>query len=962
MKLNLHIFLFIFFMLPILLFTESLSAFETVKTKIMRVTDKAQTVEVNLDGARDLYLAATYGDDNYDSDQTVWAEPVLEDSTGNVTDLTLIPPVSAETGWGNMLLNCDHKGDKIRVCGETFERGIFAHAPSVLHFQLDGKYVKFRARVGLVESASRGSASFEVHSEPVKMPAPEVFKRNFGGASAAPAFSVPLSKDAQFEFNPEAAKLLLERGIGEIVFIRRLTLNANHVYTDHVNSRWMPGGGLAVLNLRTGAVRDLAPQLASGVVHRFDVSFDARKIVFDFKRSELEGYRIYEINTDGTGLRQLTFPPEEEPELITKYHRGGYHHGTDDMQPCYLPDGGIAFISTRCQFSVLCDASDNFTVSNLYRMDADGKNMQPLTFSALNEQSPVMMADGRILYHRWEYLGKAAGNAKALWSVNPDGTNPSEVYGNSVTFPECMIYARQIPDTPDKIVMIGASHCCPNNAVGTVIIVDTKKNIRSSDAMTYLTKETASFHHNGFHFLNEKGEWIHDMSGVPGRLFKDPYPLGGGMFLASRKPKGLTWNDVKGYDLVILDADGTDTPLLKDTSVSCWHAFPLTVRTVPPVRPSVRDEVLAAENRAVAVMTDVYTGMDGVPRGSVKYLRILEQVPRSWSARKSWGQDHEGTTHAHSAVGDGHLSVKIQLGIVPVESDGSAKFYVPADRAVYLQALDAKYRAIQTERTYVNYRPGETRACVGCHETPSDTPSRSAGPMPHAMGRPVSVMECQPNQVKNVAEMESEAEVKSEAEMKTETGVKTASAAEPENPSEMTFNYDLQIQPLWERHCISCHGPEKAEAGLNLSAKPERTYCVSYNQLAALSRDPKKQLLGNRFYRNEDAAMNGIEYIPPYRTGALSSTLSGWLSGDGGALREPEHLAYVEYLRKTHPGISLSEEELLTLNNWLDVNCPYHPSYFGHLNAVFEGLPDFRPAVSPEEARSRTGYHPQTKN
>ena len=70
-------------------------------------------------------------------------------------------------------------------------------------------------------------------------------------------------------------------------------------------------------------------------------------------------------------------------------------------------------------------------------------------------------------------------------------------------------------------------------------------------------------------------------------------------------------------------------------------------------------------------MTDVYAGLDNVPRGTVKYLRVLEQIPRSWSARKPYGDDHAGTTHAHSAIGAGHLAVRIQLGIVPVEEDGS---------------------------------------------------------------------------------------------------------------------------------------------------------------------------------------------------------------------------------------------------------------------------------------------------
>ncbi|MBQ3823014.1 MAG: hypothetical protein II807_08210, partial [Thermoguttaceae bacterium] len=52
--------------------------------------------------------------------------------------------------------------------------------------------------------------------------------------------------------------------------------------------------------------------------------------------------------------------------------------------------------------------------------------------------------------------------------------------------------------------------------------------------------------------------------------------------------------------------------------------------------------------------------------------------------------------------------------------------------------------------------------------------------------------------------------------------------------------------------------------------------------------------------------------------------------------------------------VQLTEAELLTVANWLDVNAPYHPSYFGRLHEKFQGRPDYRPEVSVEEARSRT--------
>ncbi len=891
--------------------------FKPAQTAIMLPGEAAQTLKVDLNGADDLYLVATYGNDSYDSDQAIWAEPTLFDAQGNAVRLTTLKPESVKTGWGAISTNKNHAGRPLSIAGQDFSFGFWAHAPSILHFKLGGKYARFETKVGLDTGSERGSSEFQVRGDPAPYPTEAEYKRT------PPPPSVPSVAEVEMAFNAEAAKELLDRGIEEILFIRRLTNTGTHIYTEYVDSEWLPGGGLCTLNLKTGKVREIAPELTKdGVVGWFDLSFDGKKIVFDFKKGPDDGYRVYEVDVDGSNLRQLTFPQEDEEELVQKY-RNRYHHGTDDMEPCYLPDGGIVFATTRCQFSVLCDSGDGFTVKNLYRMNGDGSGMRPLSYSALSEATPTIMHDGRILYHRWEYVDKAAGNAKSLWAMKPDGSASSEIYGNSISFPETMIQARVLPDDPNKIVMLGASHCCPNNAVGTVIVVDTTKNIRDINAMTYITDDIAAFHHNGFHFKDEKGEWFHDLTGRPGRLFRNPYPLSGSAFLVSHKPKGLPWSASAGYDLSILDEKGRETQLLKDPSVSLWQPFPLTTRPKPmqPISVVEVDEDLAEQGQACCIVTDIYVGMDGVRRGEVKYIRVLEQVPRSWSARKNFGDDSWGTTHAHSAVGNGSLSVKVQHGIVPVEEDGSAHFLVPASKAIYFQALDENFRAIQTERTYVNFNPGETRSCVGCHETPDMAAPRSAA-IPKALTRAPSIPSAQPGQTQ----------------------------------TQLVFDYDRQIQPIFDKHCVSCHGPENAEGlagGLDLRGDPQGTYSVSYNALVKLS-TTEKQILGYRKYRDEDAAMNGIEYIPPYRSGTLSSPLGAIVHGERKTSMDDAKLnEYTAKLAETHAELELSPTEKLVLTNWLDINCQYHPSYFGWLHAKFQGDSMFRPAITFEEARSR---------
>ncbi len=890
------------------------AASHLVKTPLMRGGQEARSISVDISGVKDLYLVVTFGPDNYRSDQAIWADPVLIDETGARVDLTSLKPTKAQVGWGRLFVNHNQNKQPLRIGKATFARGFWAHGPSMLHFKLEGKYVRFQAQIGIDKGAGQaGSVRFIVTDKAPKMPS----KAQYMDRPAAPLPIPPSAGESTHRFNREVAQTLLERGIERLVFIRRYTLNANHVYTEYVNSRWSPGGGLCVLDLRTGRVRELARELGDGVFNRFDLSYDATKIVFDFKKGPLDGYRIYEIGIDGNGLRQLTFPPGDEDELIRLYGISSYHHGTDDLHPCYLPDGGIVFATTRCQYGVLCDAPDIYTTKNLYRMDANGGDMRPLSNSPVSEASPAMMPDGRILYHRWEYVDKAAGNLKCLWAMNPDGTATSEVYGNTITFPETMIYARPIPDAPGKIVMLGTSHCCPNNAMGAVIVIDTSDDIRAAETMRFVTDDIRAFAHTGFHFRDSQGQWKLDNTGTLGRLFKDPYPLSEDLFLATRKPKGPAWDAPKAYDLVVLDGQGDATPLYEDEAISCWHPYPLVARDKPPVMAEVKQPDLAEQNLSLCFVADVYQGMENVERGAIKYLRIMEEVPRPWAARKSWYRDDRDGM-AHTAMGDDLLGLKVQHGIIPVEADGSAHFYVPALRNIYFQALDADYRMVQTERTHVHYMPGEVRSCVGCHEKPNNTP-RDTSVVSLAMRRSPSSPGPQPGE-KHAAKL---------------------------------FDYDRQIQPIWDRHCVECHSGDRIEGDLNLAGDPEGVYSVSYNNLVKLSKG-KKQLLGYRAPRNEDAGSAGIEYLPPYTLGALTSPLAAMLSGETIRLRDRDLQAYVDSLAESHKDVRLSKVELVKITNWLDINCQFHPSYWGRLNAKYQDHPNYRPEITFEEALSRT--------
>ena len=713
----------------------------------------------------------------------------------------------------------------------------------------------------------------------------------------------------------------------ELIFVKRLTYNSNHYYTEFINTEWKPGGGLFALSLSDGSTREIVPSLKGGVFGRFDLSFDAKRIVFAWKCEHQQGYRIYEVNVDGAGLRQLTFPLENEARVQEMYRaRPHYHHGTDDMQPCYLPDGDIAFISTRCQYGILCDAPDDFTTTIIYRMDKDGKNITALTNSSVSEASPTMLPDGRILYTRWEYVDKGAVSVKCLWAMRPDGTASAEIYANDISLPPTFIQGRPLPNSANKYVVLGTPHC-PQNAVGTVIRLDMNRNIRTREPMTYMTPYVDIRAEGGFAFCDDGDDnWRRDSKGR-GPLFRDPFPLSDSLFLVSHKLEGPVWTDATAYALYLLDEDGRVDLVHREDDISCFQPVPLRARPVPPVLVPTTDPRLAAKEIATCVVMDVYHGLENVERGAVKHIRVIEQVPRAWSTRRRWGGDAYDQQHV-TITKDTHLGLKVQHGVVPVEEDGSAHFVVPSKKNILLQLLDENYMAVQTERTYVNYMPGETRSCVGCHETPDSVGRAMKTSRVMALARKPSVPGPQ---------------------------IGETSGRRP-------LHYPTDVQPVLDKHCIGCHSGDKPKAGLNLSGEETALFNVSYESLVPERRNGKGrrrfELLGPTIGENHPKTGN-VHYMPAKSFGSHASVLVAMHSKGKVKLQDKEQAAHATRLAEVHKKVNLAPEELLRISNWVDTNAQYYGSYWGRRNLQYKEHPNYRPVPTFDVAQSHVSPIPE---
>jgi len=672
----------------------------------------------------------------------------------------------------------------------------------------------------------------------------------------------------------------------KIVFIKRFTFHSSHFYTDFLDGCSRYGGNISILDLSTGEVKDLFPadsEMAGGIFGRFTLSFDGERLVIDWKKAPIEGFRIFAVNIDGTGLRQLTFPPADEKQRIERYsrqHTGGnqshYFHQTDDMHPCYAPDGSIFFASTRAQHGVLCGTF--LTVPVLHKMDADGANIQKLTNSAVSEFSPAVLPDGWITYSRWEYVDKGQLGIKCLWAMKPDGSGSREIYGNDIPFPPTMLHGRPIPGQPSKLVMLGTPHF-PQSGIGTVITVDTAKNVRTRDPMHFVTWWVDIRQEPGWnHFLGQG--WMRHGNGP---LYMDPHPLAEDLFLVSHN-RDRGWNDPTAYELMLLDDSGNHWPLLASDEHSLWQPTPLVSQERPPVVPSTLNPRLAEKDLAVCFVQDVHHGMEGVEPGEVKYLRILEQLPRPWSCRRLW-EPNQNLVYLISPRSA--LAGKVLRGVVPVEEDGSAHFYVPAGRNIYFEALDAKYREVQRERTYVNYMPGERRGCVGCHETPQDAPLDRVGSA-LALKKPPVHPQPQPGD---------------------------DTAARP-------IHFVTDVQPVLDKHCVKCHGGERTMAGLDLRGELTVAFSRSYERLLRYVKTT-----------DEGSDFGGSEYLPPKSVGSHASPLIKQL--DKGCTG-------MEY--------ELPLEDYVKITTWVDANAVYYGSYWGRIRIEHRDHPNFRPVPTLEDA------------
>ncbi|MHC5056053.1 MAG: HzsA-related protein [Planctomycetota bacterium] len=306
--------------------------------------------------------------------------------------------------------------------------------------------------------------------------------------------------------------------------------------------------------------------------------------------------------------------------------------------------------------------------------------------------------------------------------MNPDGSGQRAIYGSNSWFPPSLYFPKAIPGKPARIVCILSDyHGAPR--VGQLVVVDTSKGWHEADGIVRRLPGRGDPVRVAVKDRLIDGDWP---------KFVHPWPLAepgtgrgaGRYFLVSclAEKKGL-WG--------IYLADVFDNLLLvrEEKGHALLEPVPVVKRPLPPVIP---DRVDLTRTDGVVYLNDVHggPGLAGVPRGTVKALRV---VAYHFGYRGLAGPDKIG-------YGGPWEAMRI-LGTVPVETDGSAMFRVPANTPLALQPLDSSGAAVQLMRSWFTVMPGETLSCKGCHEAPGDfrasqaIPSSRPGSRPRARSR-----------------------------------------------------------------------------------------------------------------------------------------------------------------------------------------------------------------------------------
>ena len=499
-------------------------------------------------------------------------------------------------------------------------------------------------------------------------------------------------------------------------------------------------------------------------VKDLDTSYDGNRLIFALRAPLIEGldadqqptWNIWQYEVDTKQLNRIIVS-----DLIAEQGQ--------DFAPTYLPDGRIVFSSTRQrsnkstlldegkpQFSGL-EESRRVEAAVLHIMDSDGNNIRQISFNQSHDLDPTIMADGKILFSRWDNMGSR--NSFNLYRINPDGSDLEFFYGNH----------SHSTGSNGNLIQFSQPREMPNGQ-----LLSLTRPVLSTKLSGDLTQiDVLNFTENGQPIITGAGSSdVAQLSLSPTDVSNDESVISVGGYYSSAFPLWdgsnrllVSWSLCR---LTELDADNNPTIVActpeRLAAPNATEAKPLfgiwmynlDQQTLLPIitgdegfiyteavalQPrssanyivdTVPEQSLVDQNVGIIHIRSVYDfdGIDVSTNGidvlsdpmqsnadqrPARFLRLVKAV--------SMPDDNLVMLDA-SAFGrsSGQLMREI-LGYVPIEPDGSVKFKAPAKVAFAISILDKQGRRISgRHQNWLQLAPGEQLECNGCHTGNSSLP------------------------------------------------------------------------------------------------------------------------------------------------------------------------------------------------------------------------------------------------
>ncbi|MBA7522661.1 hypothetical protein ES705_14781 [subsurface metagenome] len=378
------------------------------------------------------------------------------------------------------------------------------------------------------------------------------------------------------------------------------------------------------------------------------------------------------------------------------------------------PEGSEIILTTdfysACSPEISYDAKQMLFVAQrnehepwqVWEMDLKNGTSKQITDFGESCSGPAYLPGDRMVFSR-QIPGKGAGSVYALFTMNLDGSNLSQI-----TFqPHC--------DYPAAILRDGR-----------ILMLSKQLHPESGDIMYLAMRPNgtkAELFYKGVHNSILLSQAYETMDGLV-------------YFIEWEQGRGE-----KGDIVSVRQNRPLFSKVIYTTEIpgSFYAVFPMpSGELLVSYRPSATGPIalhcFSAKEKSLGESMIDYSNYHVLEPVLVEAYRRPRNLPDEVNMRQSTGlllcQDINVTAIPHDSDINPLLKATMievlgmdkSLGIVPVEEDGSVYLKVNADTPVRFQTLDKNGQIVYGPSAWIWLRPSERRGCVGCHEDPELVP------------------------------------------------------------------------------------------------------------------------------------------------------------------------------------------------------------------------------------------------